>query len=160
MDPDPVLFQGFDDQKYENKYSRNFFKSFFLYQKLKFTYVPATGEAFSPQKRTSSTSKNEIYELFLCLRVIFALLDLDTDPRNPIESGSPTLLPWFLILRLLCLQGGLLFFTIVLIGSGWAFIKHILTSREKKIFMIVLPLQVCTHILLLCSCLLPRQQCF
>jgi hypothetical protein len=27
-------------------------------------YVQATGEAFSSQKRTSSTSKNEIYELF------------------------------------------------------------------------------------------------
>ncbi len=40
----------------------------FFYQKLKFTYpyapikdVKATGEAFSPQKRTSSTSYNEIY---------------------------------------------------------------------------------------------------
>lgn len=44
------------------------------------------------------------------------------------------------------LKGGLLFFTIVLIGSGWAFIKHILTSREKKIFMIVLPLQVLDNV--------------
>jgi len=31
------------------KYSRNFFKIFFD-QKLQFTYVKATGEAFSPQK--------------------------------------------------------------------------------------------------------------
>lgn len=44
------------------------------------------------------------------------------------------------------LKGGLLFFTIVLIGSGWAFIKHILTSREKKIFMFVLPLQVLANV--------------
>jgi hypothetical protein len=44
------------------------FKIIFFYQKLQFTYpeasskdVPATGEAFSPQKRTSSTSaKNEM----------------------------------------------------------------------------------------------------
>ena len=39
-------------------------------------------------------------------------------------------------------QGGLLFFTIVLIGSGWAFVKHIFTDGEKKVFMFVLPLQV------------------
>jgi hypothetical protein len=34
-----------------------FVKSFFD-QELQFTHVQATGEAFSPQKRTSSTSKN------------------------------------------------------------------------------------------------------
>jgi hypothetical protein len=33
----------------ENKYSRKFFRIFFD-QKLQFTYVQATGEAFSPQK--------------------------------------------------------------------------------------------------------------
>jgi hypothetical protein len=38
-DPDWIRIQGF-------------------YQKLPFTYVQATGEDFSPQKRTSSTSKN------------------------------------------------------------------------------------------------------
>jgi hypothetical protein len=43
----------------------------FFYQKLQFTYplasikdVQATGEAFSPQKRTSSTSKHEISFLY------------------------------------------------------------------------------------------------
>ncbi len=40
------------------------------------------------------------------------------------------------------LKGGLLFFTIVLIGSGWAFVKHILSDKEKRVFMVVLPLQV------------------
>ncbi len=33
----------------------------FFDQKLQFTYVLATGEDFNPQKRTSRTSKNEIY---------------------------------------------------------------------------------------------------
>ncbi len=41
-----------------------FFLQFFLNPKLRFTQVQATGEAFSPQKRTSSTKKNEIYWLF------------------------------------------------------------------------------------------------
>lgn len=40
------------------------------------------------------------------------------------------------------LKGALLFFTIALIGTGWAFIKHILSDKDKKIFMIVIPLQV------------------
>lgn len=40
------------------------------------------------------------------------------------------------------LKGALLFITIVLIGTGWAFVKHILSDKDKKIFMIVIPLQV------------------
>lgn len=40
------------------------------------------------------------------------------------------------------LKGALLFITIALIGTGWAFIKHILSDKDKKIFMIVIPLQV------------------
>ncbi|KAG8141984.1 putative Protein GPR107-like protein [Naja naja] len=36
------------------------------------------------------------------------------------------------------LKGALLFITIALIGTGWAFIKHILSDKDKKIFMIVL----------------------
>jgi hypothetical protein len=57
-----IWIQGFDlwpkikEKKYE------IFKNI-LDQKLQFTIkdVQNTGEAFSPQKRTSSTSKNEIY---------------------------------------------------------------------------------------------------
>jgi hypothetical protein len=41
-----------------------------------------TGEALSPQKRKSSTSKLEISSLFLFLWVIFALLDPDPDPAR------------------------------------------------------------------------------
>lgn len=45
----------------------------------------------------------------------------------------------FLLYRL---KGALLFITIALIGTGWAFVKHILSDKDKKIFMIVIPLQV------------------
>ncbi|XP_016052102.1 PREDICTED: protein GPR107 isoform X2 [Miniopterus natalensis] len=44
------------------------------------------------------------------------------------------------------LKGALLFFTIALIGTGWAFIKHILSDKDKKIFMIVIPLQVLANV--------------
>jgi|LakMenEpi03Aug12_release.lakeMendotaPanAssembly.Ray.scaffolds.fasta_scaffold365190_1 hypothetical protein len=61
--------------------------------------VQATREAFSSQKRASSTSKNEIYQLFLFLWVIFATLDPDpiceagsgNGSWYPIESKSTTL---------------------------------------------------------------------
>lgn len=44
---------------------------------------------------------------------------------------------------MLCrLKGALLFITLALIGTGWAFVKYILSDKEKKIFMIVIPLQV------------------
>ena len=49
--------------------------------------------AFSPQKKTSSTSKNEISVFFFLFRVIFALLDPDfkSGSTNLTESGSETL---------------------------------------------------------------------
>lgn len=40
------------------------------------------------------------------------------------------------------LKGILLFTVIVLIGTGWSFLKPFLQEREKKVLMIVIPLQV------------------
>lgn len=47
------------------------------------------------------------------------------------------------------LKGALLFITLALIGTGWAFVKYILSDKEKKIFMIVIPLQVSVCV---CAC--------
>ncbi|XP_068393233.1 protein GPR108 isoform X2 [Eschrichtius robustus] len=44
------------------------------------------------------------------------------------------------------LKGALLFITIALIGSGWAFIKYILSDKEKKVFGIVISLQVLANV--------------
>ncbi|KAK6300932.1 hypothetical protein J4Q44_G00290300 [Coregonus suidteri] len=44
------------------------------------------------------------------------------------------------------LKGALLFITLALIGTGWAFVKYILSDKEKKIFMIVLPLQLTSSV--------------
>nr|CAB3250633.1 protein GPR107-like [Phallusia mammillata] len=44
------------------------------------------------------------------------------------------------------LKGILLFICLLLIGTGWAFIKYVLSNREKKVFMIVIPLQVITNV--------------
>ncbi|MBN3310161.1 GP108 protein, partial [Amia calva] len=45
-----------------------------------------------------------------------------------------------------CVCGALLFITLALIGTGWAFVKYILSDKEKKIFMIVIPLQVLANV--------------
>ncbi|XP_025112920.1 protein GPR108-like isoform X1 [Pomacea canaliculata] len=39
-------------------------------------------------------------------------------------------------------RGVLMFVTVLLIGAGWAFIKHVLTDHEKKLFIIFIPLQI------------------
>ncbi|GAB2274230.1 hypothetical protein Dimus_008997 [Dionaea muscipula] len=44
------------------------------------------------------------------------------------------------------LKGITLFTLIVLIGTGWSFLKPYLQSREKKVLMIVIPLQVVANI--------------
>ncbi|XP_023589029.1 protein GPR108 isoform X1 [Trichechus manatus latirostris] len=44
------------------------------------------------------------------------------------------------------LKGALLFITIALIGSGWAFVKYVLSDKEKKVFGIVIPLQVLANV--------------
>ncbi|KAJ6831076.1 protein GPR107-like [Iris pallida] len=44
------------------------------------------------------------------------------------------------------LRGVLLFTVIVLIGTGWSFLKPFLQDREKKILMLVIPLQVVANL--------------
>ncbi|XP_055096219.1 protein GPR108 isoform X6 [Symphalangus syndactylus] len=44
------------------------------------------------------------------------------------------------------LKGALLFITIALIGSGWAFIKYVLSDKEKRVFGIVIPMQVLANV--------------
>ncbi|ERN01131.1 hypothetical protein AMTRI_Chr03g146310 [Amborella trichopoda] len=44
------------------------------------------------------------------------------------------------------LRGIMLFTVIVLIGTGWSFLKPFLQEREKKVLMIVIPLQVIANI--------------
>ncbi|XP_045462836.1 protein GPR107 [Harmonia axyridis] len=44
------------------------------------------------------------------------------------------------------LKGALLFVVLVLIGTGWTFIKHVLAPKEKRLFMAVIPLQVLANV--------------
>lgn len=47
------------------------------------------------------------------------------------------------------LKGLLLFGTLILIGTGYTFIKQFLTDRDRKLFMFVLPIQVLDNIFLI-----------
>jgi hypothetical protein len=96
LDSDTIRIQSIENQKLKikNTYSRNFF----LYQKLQFTYplasikeVQATGEAFSPQKRTYSTPKTEIYQLLSIFVGHICPPGSGYGSRGPIESRSITL---------------------------------------------------------------------
>nr|XP_002126310.1 protein GPR107-like [Ciona intestinalis] len=54
---------------------------------------------------------------------------------------------WAIIFYIIhLLKGILLFMCLLLIATGWAFIKYILNDREKKIIMVVIPLQVITNV--------------
>nr|XP_039269378.1 protein GPR107-like [Styela clava] len=44
------------------------------------------------------------------------------------------------------LKGILLIICLLLIGTGWAFIKYLLSDRDKKLFMIVIPMQVMVNV--------------
>lgn len=35
---------------------------------------------------------------------------------------------------------------IVLVGTGWSYMKPLLANKEKRILMIVIPLQVCAEV--------------
>ncbi|ONK67811.1 uncharacterized protein A4U43_C05F4020 [Asparagus officinalis] len=60
-------------------------------------------------------------------------------------TGTPH--GWDVLFYLFQFIKGVLFFTvIVLIGTGWSFLKPFLQDREKKVLMLVIPLQVVTNI--------------
>jgi hypothetical protein len=85
-----IQIQGFDDQKMGKIYSSKKIYIFSIkscnllpYPQASIKDVQATGEAFIPQKKTSSTSKREFSAL---LWVILALMD--PDPYSQCGSGS------------------------------------------------------------------------
>ncbi|XP_071947311.1 protein GPR107-like [Antedon mediterranea] len=61
-------------------------------------------------------------------------------------DGSPVETFAILFYITYLIKGALLFMTITLIGSGWAFIKPVLSKKDKKVFIIVIPLQVFANI--------------
>ncbi len=80
LDPDLIQIQGFDDQNLRKKNTAEYF--FYLFdQKLQFTYVQAIGEEKSSalKREHPALQKMKFIDFFLCLLVIFALLDPDCE---------------------------------------------------------------------------------
>ena len=58
---------------------------------------------------------------------------IHSDPRIPDFSDDACLFS---------LRGLLLIVSILLVGTGFTFVKHVLSDRERKLFIIAIPLQV------------------
>ncbi|KAH8851030.1 G protein-coupled receptor 107 [Schistosoma japonicum] len=90
--------------------------------------------------RRSNNSVYRIHYLMLAVTVV-----------KSISLGFHSV--WFVVVIVYCfllslfsIRGALLFITILLIGAGWAFIKHMLTPRERNVFLIVIPLQILANV--------------
>ncbi|KAK6195472.1 hypothetical protein SNE40_000897 [Patella caerulea] len=91
--------------------------------------------------------KNDVYKIhYLMLAVVWvksiSCLFHGINSHFIAKSGIPDeawAILWYIVYLT---KGALMFGTILLIGAGWAFIKHMLSHKEKKLFAIFLPLQV------------------
>lgn len=60
--------------------------------------------------------------------------------------GQPVVTWAYIYYATRTIKGALFFITLALIGSGWSFIKHILSDKDKKIIMVIVGLQIIAHI--------------
>lgn len=44
------------------------------------------------------------------------------------------------------MRGSITFVILLLIGTGWVFVKPFLSARDKKIFIVVIPLQILANV--------------
>lgn len=61
-------------------------------------------------------------------------------------NGQPVVTWAYLYYATRSVKGALFFITLALIGSGWSFIKHILSDKDKKIIIVIVGLQVIAHV--------------
>ncbi|KRX49076.1 Uncharacterized protein T09_1739 [Trichinella sp. T9] len=66
-----------------------------------------------------------------------------------LETGNHGEAWAFMFYSLHLLKGALLFGTLLLIGTGWSFFKNFLVERDRKMLMIIIPLQVVDNVALI-----------
>ncbi|XP_075990677.1 protein GPR107 [Anticarsia gemmatalis] len=97
------------------------------------------------------SSRQPVYRIhiIMCVLVYLKALSLAFHGINYhfIETRGEHVTAWAILFYIThLLKGAVLFVTIVLVGTGWNFIKHILSDRDKKLFMIVIPMQVLANV--------------
>ncbi|KAJ0184034.1 hypothetical protein K1T71_000457 [Dendrolimus kikuchii] len=97
------------------------------------------------------TSKQPVYRIhyIMCVLVDLKVLSLAFHGINYhfIQTRGEHVTAWAILYYIThLLKGAVLFVTIVLVGTGWNFIKHILSDRDKKLFMVIIPLQVLANV--------------
>ncbi|XP_041481241.1 protein GPR107-like isoform X2 [Lytechinus variegatus] len=90
--------------------------------------------------------KIHYFMFFLALLKSLSLMFHAVDYHYIAHDGRPMQAFEILFYITYLTKGALLFGTIVLIGSGWAFIKPILSDQDKKLFWIVIPLQILANV--------------
>ncbi|XP_065342778.1 protein GPR107 [Cloeon dipterum] len=98
-----------------------------------------------------SKSKHPVFKIHYLMAVLVYLKSLSllfhSINFHFIEISGTHVATWAVLYYIAhLLKGAVLFITIILIGTGWTFIKHILSDKDKKIFMIVIPLQVLANV--------------
>ncbi|KAK3918604.1 Protein GPR107 [Frankliniella fusca] len=96
-------------------------------------------------------SKHPVYKILYLMAVLVFLKSLSLLFHGInfhfIQTKGAHVAAWAILFYVThLLKGAVLFITIVLIGTGWTFIKYILSEKDKKIFMIVIPLQVLANV--------------
>ncbi len=79
VDPDPVRIQAFDDQKLKKKMQPKIFFYLFLNKKRQLLLSKLKEEPPVLKREHRALQKMQFVHFFLCLWVIFALLDPDPD---------------------------------------------------------------------------------
>lgn len=97
------------------------------------------------------TSRQPVYRIhiIMCVLVYLKALSLAFHGINFhfIKTRGEHVTAWAILFYIThLLKGAVLFVTIVLVGTGWNFIKDTLSDRDKKLFMIVIPLQVLANV--------------
>ncbi|XP_076649135.1 protein GPR107 isoform X2 [Halictus rubicundus] len=96
-------------------------------------------------------SKHPVFKIHYLMAVLVFLKSLSLlfhgINYHFIETKGEHVAAWAILYYIThLLKGAVLFITIVLVGTGWTFIKHILADKDKKLFMIVIPLQVLANV--------------
>eukprot|EP00249_Psilotum_nudum_P010821 c22789_g1_i1 orf=356-1672(-) len=89
-----------------------------------------------------------LIHILMGLQVLFKALDLVSEAEDKAyvkATGTPH--GWDIAFYIFSfLKGIMLFVVIVLIGTGWSFLKPFLQEKDKRILMVVIPLQVLANI--------------